>query len=561
MKEDPNQIRFFSYISLFTFFMIVLITSGNLIQLFIGWEGVGIVSYLLVNFWYSRIDANKSSIMAILTNKVGDISYLLAISIIFIIFKSFDFSIIFSLIISKNTNIIEHLLYYACFFFIIAGVGKSAQIGLHIWLPEAMEGPTPVSSLIHAATMVTAGIFLIIRCSFLFITVPNVLIWLILFGSITTFLGSSIGLFQYDIKKIIAYSTCSQLGYMFLSCGLIGFDNSIFHLINHAFFKGLLFLSAGSIIHCFSHEQDFRKMGNLYLFLPISYISILIGSLSLVGFPFLSGFYSKEKIIMLFFNLYINSFDLYFLLNWFFFFYFFSLISIVFTFLYSCKLIFFTFFNSYNGNKFYLKNISKESYILNFCLVILLYCSIFSGYLLQDSLIGIGSDFWMSSFYISLFDYEYFLILKDYDFYFNTNTINVFNYEFYKYIRQIPIIWIFYFFILYYKYYVISINKNYIFNIKLSSTSIYNLYIFFSQKWLYINKIIIFPLIDILFIFSHFSFLYIEKGYLESISSLGISNQFTNVVNKYSKLTKGLIYHYIGFILIGIFFMIFLTQI
>jgi NADH-ubiquinone oxidoreductase chain 5 len=323
MKEDPNQIRFFSYISLFTFFMIVLITSGNLIQLFIGWEGVGIVSYLLVNFWYSRIDANKSSIMAILTNKVGDISFLLAISILFIIFKSFDFSIIFSLTTSKNINIVENLLYYICFFFIIAGVGKSAQIGLHIWLPEAMEGPTPVSSLIHAATMVTAGIFLIIRCSFLFIVVPNVLIWLILFGSITTFLGSSIGLFQYDIKKIIAYSTCSQLGYMFLSCGLIGFDNSIFHLINHAFFKGLLFLSAGSIIHCFSHEQDFRKMGNLYLFLPISYISILIGSLSLVGFPFLSGFYSKEKIIMLFFNLYVNSFDLYFLLNWFFFFIFF----------------------------------------------------------------------------------------------------------------------------------------------------------------------------------------------------------------------------------------------
>lgn len=311
MREDPHQIRFFSYISIFTFFMIVLVTAGNLVQLFIGWEGVGICSYLLINFWYSRVDANKSSIMAMVTNKVGDICLLVAFAIVFFIYKSFDFSVIFSyhIVNAFYFHLNTDLIFIICFLFILGAVGKSAQLGLHVWLPEAMEGPTPVSSLIHAATMVTAGIFLLIRCSFLFDLVPSIYLIILFFGSLTTFLGSSIGLFQHDIKKIIAYSTCSQLGYMFLSCGLLGYSNSIFHLINHAFFKALLFLSAGLIIYCFSHEQDYRKMGSLIFFFPFAYISILIGSLSLIGFPFLSGFYSKEKIVQLFFNLFYLQFD------------------------------------------------------------------------------------------------------------------------------------------------------------------------------------------------------------------------------------------------------------
>jgi NADH-ubiquinone oxidoreductase chain 5 len=311
MREDPHQIRFFSYISIFTFFMVILITAGNLVQLFIGWEGVGLCSYLLINFWYSRIDANKSSIMAMVTNKVGDLCLLISFALIFYIYKSFDFSVIFSYHVvnsiyseTMNTTFIAVI----CLLFILGAVGKSAQLGLHVWLPEAMEGPTPVSSLIHAATMVTAGIFLLIRCSFLFDIVPSMYLVILFFGSLTTFLGASIGLFQHDIKKIIAESTCSQLGYMFLSCVLLGYTNSIFHLINHAFFKALLFLSAGLIIYCFSHEQDYRKMGSLIFFFPFAYVSILIGSLSLIGFPFFSGFYSKEKIVQEFFYIFFYKF-------------------------------------------------------------------------------------------------------------------------------------------------------------------------------------------------------------------------------------------------------------
>jgi NADH-ubiquinone oxidoreductase chain 5 len=244
MREDPHQIRFFSYISIFTFFMVILVTAGNLVQLFIGWEGVGICSYLLINFWYSRVDANKSSIMAMVTNKVGDICLLVAFAVVFYIYKSFDFSVIFSyhMVNAFYYTLNTDLIFVICFLFILGAVGKSAQLGLHVWLPEAMEGPTPVSSLIHAATMVTAGIFLLIRCSFLFDLVPSIYLIILFFGSLTTFLGSSIGLFQHDIKKIIAYSTCSQLGYMFLSCGLLGYTNSIFHLINHAFFKAFFCL-------------------------------------------------------------------------------------------------------------------------------------------------------------------------------------------------------------------------------------------------------------------------------------------------------------------------------
>ena len=328
MREDPHQIRFFSYISVFTFFMVILITSGNLVQLFIGWEGVGLCSYLLINFWYSRIDANKSSIMAMVTNKVGDICLLISFALVFYIYKSLDFSVIFSyhVVNTLYSDVVNlNFVTVICLLFILGAVGKSAQLGLHVWLPEAMEGPTPVSSLIHAATMVTAGIFLLIRCSFLFDIVPSMYLVILFFGSLTTFLGASIGLFQHDIKKIIAYSTCSQLGYMFLSCGLLGYTNSIFHLINHAFFKALLFLSAGLVIYCFSHEQDYRKMGSLIFFFPFAYISILIGSLSLIGFPFFSGFYSKEKIVQLFFNLFYLKFDSYLLLNFFFFFIFFLL--------------------------------------------------------------------------------------------------------------------------------------------------------------------------------------------------------------------------------------------
>src|SRR5690606_11381142 len=251
MSDDPHIIRFFSYISLFVFFMTLLVTSSNLFHLFVGWEGVGICSYLPINFWFTRISANKSALLAVFINKIGDIFVLISFGIIFSVYRTCDFSISSGLILYCS-NVSEYIMIFS-YLLILGAVGKSAQIGLHFWLPEAMEGPTPVSSLIHAATMVTAGVFLIVRCSFLMENVPSLLVWISFFGSLTIFFGSTVGLFQYDIKKIIAYSTCSQLGYMFSSCGLSSYYNSMFHLINHAFFKALLFLTAGYIIHALSN--------------------------------------------------------------------------------------------------------------------------------------------------------------------------------------------------------------------------------------------------------------------------------------------------------------------
>jgi len=557
MREDPHQIRFFSYISIFTFFMVVLVTAGNLVQLFIGWEGVGICSYLLINFWYSRIDANKSSIMAMITNKVGDLCLLIAFALVYFIYKSFDFSVIFSYHIINGFyfSLDTHLIFIICLLFVLGAVGKSAQLGLHVWLPEAMEGPTPVSSLIHAATMVTAGIFLLIRSSFLFDIVPSIYLFILFFGSLTTFLGSSIGLFQHDIKKIIAYSTCSQLGYMFLSCGLLGYTNSIFHLINHAFFKALLFLSAGLIIYCFSHEQDYRKMGSLIFFFPFAYISILIGSLSLIGFPFLSGFYSKEKIVQLFFNLFYLQFDSYALLNWFFFFYFFSFISIIFTTLYSVKLLFFVFFVKYNGFKFNLYNIQYSSFFMLLPLFLLLYFSIFSGFFMQDLFVGIGTDFWNNSMFISLVDFEYFFVGNIAD-YFNLDYYVLFNYEYYKYLRQVPLVWVLYFTIIFSFFFSLLDSRSYLFNLKYSSSWLFNIYGFFTQKWLAFNKLIFYVLIDFLFFFSYFIYFFLEKGVLEKIGPFGISQVVNTSVRSYSILLKGLVYHYLGFILLGLFFSI-----
>jgi NADH-ubiquinone oxidoreductase chain 5 len=447
------------------------------------------------------------------------------------------------------------LVFVICFLFILGAVGKSAQLGLHVWLPEAMEGPTPVSSLIHAATMVTAGIFLLIRCSFLFDLVPSIYLIILFFGSLTTFLGSSIGLFQHDIKKIIAYSTCSQLGYMFLSCGLLGYTNSIFHLINHAFFKALLFLSAGLIIYCFSHEQDYRKMGSLIFFFPFAYISILIGSLSLIGFPFLSGFYSKEKIVQLFFNLFYLQFDSYGLLNLFFFFYFFAFVSIICTTLYSVKLLTFVFFVKYNGFKYNLHNIQYGSFYMLMPLFILIYFSILSGFFTQDMFVGIGTDFWQNSLFVSLVDFEYYFISNVVDF-FNIDFYVLFNYEYHKYLRQVPLVWVLYFLIVFSFVYSFTSSRLYLFDLKYSASWLFNLYTFFTQKWIAFNKLIFYVLIDFLFFFSFFIYSFLEKGILEKIGPFGISQAVQVSGKSYSLLLKGLVYHYLGFILLGLFFSI-----
>ncbi|CAL6448416.1 unnamed protein product [Bathycoccus prasinos] len=303
MSEDPHLPRFMSYLSIFTFFMLMLVTADNFIQLFFGWEGVGLASYLLINFWYTRLQANKSAIKAMLVNRVGDFGLALGIIATFSLFKSVDFATVFacSAHFAETSFIFFHLEWHAlsliCALLFVGAVGKSAQLGLHTWLPDAMEGPTPVSALIHAATMVTAGVFMIARCSPLFEQAPQTLILVTVTGALTAFFAATTGVVQNDLKRVIAYSTCSQLGYMVFACGISQYAVGVFHLMNHAFFKALLFLSAGAVIHALADEQDMRKMGGTIKVLPFTYSMMFIGSLALIGFPFLTGFYSKDVIL------------------------------------------------------------------------------------------------------------------------------------------------------------------------------------------------------------------------------------------------------------------------
>src|SRR5882762_4103496 len=304
MAEDPSIPRFMAYLSLFTFFMLMLVTADNLVQLFFGWEGVGLASYLLIGFWYDRPSANAAAIKAFIVNRVGDFGFALGIFAVWMLSGAINYADIFA----KGPEMAQMRIHFlgmdlpaletACLLLFVGAMGKSAQIGLHTWLPDAMEGPTPVSALIHAATMVTAGVFLVCRASPLFELAPTALAFVIFIGATTAFFAASDGLFQNDIKRVIAYSTCSQLGYMFVAAGVSAYGAAMFHLFTHAFFKALLFLGAGSVIHALHHEQDMRKMGGLARRLPITWAMMLIGNLSLTGFPFFfSGFWSKDAII------------------------------------------------------------------------------------------------------------------------------------------------------------------------------------------------------------------------------------------------------------------------
>uniref|UniRef100_A0A494G8R9 NADH:quinone oxidoreductase/Mrp antiporter transmembrane domain-containing protein n=1 Tax=Solanum lycopersicum TaxID=4081 RepID=A0A494G8R9_SOLLC len=286
MSEDPHSPRFMCYLSIPTFFMPMLVTGDNSLQLFLGWEGVGLASYLLIHFWFTRLQADKAAIKSMLVNRVVDFSTIFARA-----------SAPRNCWISCNMRL--NAITLICILLFIGAVGKSAQIGSHTWSPDAMEGPTPVSALIHAATMVTAGVFMIARCSPLFEYPPTALIVITFAGAMTSFLAATTGILQNDLKRVIAYSTCSQLGYMIFACGISNYSVSVFHLMNHAFFKALLFLSAGSVIHAMSDEQDMRKMGGLASSFPFTYVMMLMGGLSLIGFPFLTGFYSKDVILEL----------------------------------------------------------------------------------------------------------------------------------------------------------------------------------------------------------------------------------------------------------------------
>jgi NADH-ubiquinone oxidoreductase chain 5 len=383
MGHDPHNQRFFSYLSLFTFMMIILVTGNNFLLMFVGWEGVGICSYLLVSFWFTRIAANQSSMSAFLTNRVGDCFLTIGMFAILWSFGNIDYSTVFSLAPFINKNIVTII--GICL--LIGAMAKSSQIGLHVWLPMAMEGPTPVSALIHAATMVTAGVYLLMRASPIIEYSSTVLVLCLWLGAITTVFSSLIGLFQQDIKKVIAYSTMSQLGMMVIAIGLSSYNVALFHLVNHAFYKGLLFLGAGAIIHAVADNQDFRKYGGLRSYLPLTYSVMLIASLSLVAFPFMTGFYSKDFILeSAYGQFYFSSTVVYFI----------ATIGAMFTTLYSVKVLYLTFLTNPNGP---VVNYKKDhaahegDIFMSLPLTILAIFSIFFGYISNDIFIGLGSGF------------------------------------------------------------------------------------------------------------------------------------------------------------------------
>lgn len=537
MNNDPHFNRFMSYLSLFTFFMIILITSNNYVQMFVGWEGVGLCSYLLINFWYTRIQANKAAIKAMLVNRIGDFFIILAIVTIFYTFHTFDYSSIYSLsynFINKNINIFNYnfnVLNIISLFLFFGAVGKSAQIGLHVWLPDAMEGPTPVSALIHAATMVTAGIFVICRSSFIFEYSENTLIIVSLIGAITAFYASSIGLVQNDLKKVIAYSTCSQLGYMIFACGISGYNISMFHLTNHAFFKALLFLSAGSVIHSLNDEQDMRKMGGLLKLLPFTYSMFLIGSLALLGFPFLSGYYSKDLILELAYSKYTIASHFAFI---------FGILSVFCTSFYSIRLLFLTFIIKTNSNKQNIKKIHDAPIILAIPLLILSIFSIFIGYIIKDMFVGLGSNFWNNSIFIQI----------------SNNALVEAEFILFK-IKILPLIFSSLGIITAIFLYNYLNNFNQL--IKNNNKLFLNFYLFLNKKWFF-DKLYQYGYIKTLKFSKNYLYTLLEKGLINSFSI----NYFKQIINYIGniiiKIQSGFFYNYILIMIISSFSFILISD-
>ena len=396
MSHDPHKQRFMAYLSLFTFAMLTLVTSDNFIQLFFGWEGVGLCSYFLIGFWYKKESANAAAIKAFVVNRVGDFGFALGIFLIFYIFDTVNYDEVFQKIPLFLDNRIVFLginfksVDLICLLLFLGAMGKSAQFLLHTWLPDAMEGPTPVSALIHAATMVTAGVFLVVRCSPIYEYSELALSIITIVGILTAFFAATVALVQSDIKKIIAYSTCSQLGYMFFAAGIGAYNVAMFHLFTHAFFKALLFLGSGSVIHSFKDEQNINQMGGVWKKLPYTYSLMIIGTLALTGFPFLSGFYSKEAIIEFAF-LKGNTLGMYAAYT--------GIFTALLTSIYSWRLIFKTFHGNYNNSKVSIESMHESPLVMLLPLLVLAIGSIFAGILFKGLFIGheMSYDFWGSS--------------------------------------------------------------------------------------------------------------------------------------------------------------------
>jgi NADH-quinone oxidoreductase subunit L len=395
MHHDPSVPRFQSYLSLFTFFMLMLVTSDNLIQMFFGWEGVGLASYLLIGFWYEKPSANAAAVKAFLVNRVGDFGFALGIFGVFMVFDTVNLDAIFAAAPQKADLTIRlfgmelHAMTVLCLLLFMGAMGKSAQLGLHTWLPDAMEGPTPVSALIHAATMVTAGVFMVARLSPLFELSDTALAVVTVVGALTAIFAATVGCVQNDIKRVIAYSTCSQLGYMFFACGVSAYSAGIFHLLTHAFFKALLFLGAGSVIHAMSDEQDIRRMGGIWKHVKLTWILMWIGSLALAGIPFFAGYFSKDMILEAAWASGTATGRLAF---------FFGCLAAFLTAFYSWRLLILTFHGTPRADEHVMAHVHESPAVMTLPLVVLALGAIFAGYAGYELFVGHGREaFWGAS--------------------------------------------------------------------------------------------------------------------------------------------------------------------
>ena len=549
MSHDPHNQRFFSYLSLFTFMMIILVTANNFLLMFVGWEGVGICSYLLVSFWFTRIAANQSSMSAFLTNRVGDCFLTIGMFAILWSFGNVDYSTVFSLAPFVNENIVTII--GICL--LIGAMAKSSQVGLHVWLPMAMEGPTPVSALIHAATMVTAGVYLLMRTSPLIEYSSTVLILCLWLGAITTVFSSLIGLFQQDIKKVIAYSTMSQLGMMVIAVGLSSYNIALFHLVNHAFYKGLLFLGAGAVIHAVADNQDFRKYGGLRAYLPLTYSVMLIASLSLVAFPFMTGFYSKDFILeSAYGQFYFSGTVVYFI----------ATIGAMFTTLYSVKVLYLTFLTNPNGPlsnyDYYPKYLADNSsdtitsakknkrnisvahegdIFMSLPLILLAIFSIFFGYITKDIFIGLGSGFFSDN---SLFIHPTHEIMLDTEFAVPT-LFKLLPLIFTVSLSALAII-------------ISEFLPRTLIGFKFSRLG-YNIFGFFNQRFLielFYNKYITGLVLDL----GGQTTKVLDKGSVELLGPYGLERGLITLSKNIASLDKGVITSYALYILIGLIFYI-----
>ena len=527
MSHDNSKPRFMSYLSLFTFAMLMLVTSDNLIQLFFGWEGVGLASYLLIGFWYHKPSAHTAAMKAFIVNRVGDFGFILGIIAIYSVFGSLYFDEIFSdveglhklsiVMLGFKINVIELI----AILLFIGAMGKSAQIGLHTWLPDAMEGPTPVSALIHAATMVTAGVFLVCRMSPLLEFAPFALNVITIVGAMTAIFAATIGLTQFDIKRVIAYSTCSQLGYMFFAAGVSAYPASMFHLTTHAFFKALLFLGAGSVIHAMSDEQDMRKMGGIWKKIPITYALMWVGSLALAGIPFFAGYYSKDLILEAAWAASSNSGYFAFWLG---------CLAAFLTAFYSWRLLLLTFHGNFNSSKEVLDHVHESPFVMLIPLFVLALGAIFSGWYFYNDFVGYNwKEFWGNSIFISekhkAFKLAHYVPL---------------------WVKYLPIFLAILGILCAYLFYVLNPNLPKILSKKVSI--IYNL---FFNKW-YFDELYDYLFVKSFIKFGNYFWKKGDEGTIDRFGPNGISKLVKNISSKSIIIQSGYIYHYAFAMLIGL---------